>query len=61
MGGKHFGELHYIRGIIQYTLSPFEQRAFKGIISHGFLNLIERIRGNIFRVAPRKLFPFFFF
>ncbi|XP_046993664.1 cytochrome b-c1 complex subunit 8 [Schistocerca americana] len=50
--GKHFGELAKVRGIIHYRLSPFEQRAFAGILSGGLPNLFNRIRDNIFRVAP---------
>jgi ubiquinol-cytochrome c reductase subunit 8 len=50
--GKHFGELAKIRGIIQYRLSPFEQRAFAGAISKGLPNILFRIRSNIFRVLP---------
>lgn len=52
--GKHFGELAKIRGIIQYRLSPFEQRAFAGAISKGVPNIFFRIRSNIFRVVPRE-------
>jgi ubiquinol-cytochrome c reductase subunit 8 len=52
--GKHFGELAKIRGIIQYRLSPFEQRAFAGAISKGLPNILFRIRSNIFRVLPRE-------
>ncbi|XP_071450945.1 cytochrome b-c1 complex subunit 8 [Hetaerina americana] len=50
--GKHFGELAKIRGTIQFRLSPFEQRAFAGAISHGVPNMIRRFRSNVFRVAP---------
>ncbi|XP_069684793.1 cytochrome b-c1 complex subunit 8 [Periplaneta americana] len=50
--GKHFGELAKIRGIIQYRLSPFEQRAFAGAISKGLPNVFYRIRSSIFRVLP---------
>ncbi|KAG8230135.1 hypothetical protein J437_LFUL010627 [Ladona fulva] len=50
--GRHFGELAKIRGIIQYRLSPFEQKAFAGAISHGVPNMFRRFRSNVFRVAP---------
>ncbi|XP_067014563.1 cytochrome b-c1 complex subunit 8 [Anabrus simplex] len=50
--GKHFGELAKIRGIITYRLSPFEQRAFAGAISHGLPNIFVRMRSSIFRVLP---------
>jgi ubiquinol-cytochrome c reductase subunit 8 len=58
--GKHFGELAKIRGIIQYRLSPFEQRAFAGAISKGLPNIFFRIRSNIFRVLPRELNSVFY-
>lgn len=50
--GKHFGELAKVQGIIQYRLSPFEQRAFAGAISKGLPNIFYRIRSSIFRVLP---------
>nr|CAD7202733.1 unnamed protein product [Timema douglasi]CAD7263579.1 unnamed protein product [Timema shepardi]CAD7410523.1 unnamed protein product [Timema poppensis] len=50
--GKHFGELAYLRGIVQYKLSPFEQRAFAGAFTKGLWNIPVRIRASIFRVAP---------
>lgn len=52
--GKHFGELAKIRGIIQYRLSPHEQRAFAGAISKGLPNVFVRLRSNILRVLPRE-------
>ncbi|XP_059622208.1 cytochrome b-c1 complex subunit 8 [Phlebotomus argentipes] len=50
--GKHFGELAKVHGIVTYKLSPFEQRAFAGVISNGVPNTLRRIRSNIFRVLP---------
>lgn len=52
--GKGFGELAHVRGIIKYSLSPFEQRAFAGAIKYGVPNLFRRFRGQVLRVAPRK-------
>lgn len=52
--GKHFGELATLRGIITYRLSPHEQKAFAGYISHGFPNLLRRIRSQFLIVVPRK-------
>lgn len=51
---KHFGELATVRGILTYKLSPFEQRAFAGAISHGIPNMYRRFRSKIFIVLPRK-------
>ncbi|KAK7870567.1 hypothetical protein R5R35_009076 [Gryllus longicercus] len=50
--GLHFGELAKIRGIITYKLSPFEQRAFAGLLSHGFPNSVKRIASMLIRVVP---------
>ncbi|XP_059486964.1 cytochrome b-c1 complex subunit 8 [Neocloeon triangulifer] len=52
MGGKHFGELHRVRGLITYKISPFEQRAFAGFISTGIGNSFRRFRGQALRVLP---------
>lgn len=52
--GHGFGGLAKVRGIIFYKLSPFEQKAFAGVISKGFPNTIKRISENFFRVAPRN-------
>lgn len=52
--GQHFGNLAKIHGVVTYKLSPMEQKAFAGAISHGVPNMIRRIRSEIFYVAPRK-------
>lgn len=52
--GKGFGELYKLRGIITYRLSPFELRAFAGVVSHGFPNILRRIKDEFFYVVPRK-------
>ncbi len=57
MGHLHFGNLAKIRGIITYTLSPFEQGAFAGVISKGLPNTIRRCREMFFRVVPRETLP----
>jgi len=53
MGGE-FGQLKTnIRGVITTKLSPFEQKAFKGIITHGIPNSIRRTLSNLpFMVPP---------
>jgi len=58
MGGQHFGELAKIRGIVTHKISPFEQKAFAGVISKGVPNTFRRVSGQIFRVVPRK-YPVF--
>lgn len=52
--GKAFGNLHYVRGIVFYRLSPFEQKSFAGIINPGLYNTARRFRESVFRVVPRK-------
>ncbi|KAK3611100.1 hypothetical protein CHS0354_000107 [Potamilus streckersoni] len=50
--GRHFGNIAKVSGIVTYTLSPFEQRAFANAIKKGVPNMIRRIREQIFIVAP---------
>ncbi|KAJ8964905.1 hypothetical protein NQ317_005116 [Molorchus minor] len=50
--GHGFGQLYKLRGIITYRLSPFEQKAFAGAITHGIPNTIRRIAENIPYVVP---------
>ncbi|KAA3680500.1 ubiquinol-cytochrome c reductase subunit 8 [Paragonimus westermani] len=47
-----FGNLHYRRGVIIYSLSPYEQNAFAGFFSKGFPNLLRRLREKVWVVAP---------
>lgn len=54
MGGHHFGELAKVRGIVVHKISPFEQRAFAGVVEKGIPNTLRRMRGSIFRVVPRE-------
>uniref|UniRef100_A0A069DNL5 Cytochrome b-c1 complex subunit 8 n=1 Tax=Panstrongylus megistus TaxID=65343 RepID=A0A069DNL5_9HEMI len=49
--GAHFGELAYVRGLITYRLSPFEQKAFAGF-TKSFARTAIRIRSSIFKVVP---------
>ena len=57
--GKHFGNLIKISGMVTYSLSPFEQRAFAGAISKGVPNMWRRFTGQVFRVVPRTYIFFF--
>ncbi|XP_077984346.1 cytochrome b-c1 complex subunit 8-like [Glandiceps talaboti] len=50
--GLHFGNLIKAKGIITYSLSPFEQRAFAGVIKDGLPNVWRRFHSCVFRVAP---------
>ncbi|CAD5120273.1 DgyrCDS8842 [Dimorphilus gyrociliatus] len=50
--GKGFGELVKVRGIVMYTISPFEQKTFGGILSKGIPNFFKRTYSQVFRVVP---------
>ncbi|XP_074651228.1 cytochrome b-c1 complex subunit 8-like [Tubulanus polymorphus] len=51
--GRTFGNLGIkVYGIVQYSLSPFEQRAFAGILKNGIPNTFRRVKGQIFRFMP---------
>merc|ERR1712055_397243 len=53
LNGQHFGAgLAKVNGIVKYTLSPFEQRAFAGAVSHGVPNMFRRFRTQVLKVAP---------
>lgn len=52
--GKHFGELARLRGIVQFKISPHEQRAFAGAISQGLPNIFRRIWSEVFYIGIRK-------
>uniref|UniRef100_A0A6M2DG54 Cytochrome b-c1 complex subunit 8 n=1 Tax=Xenopsylla cheopis TaxID=163159 RepID=A0A6M2DG54_XENCH len=56
--GKGFGELAKIRGIVYYTLSPFEQKAFAGFISKGLPNTLRRIRESAFIFLPPTIIAY---
>ena len=55
--GKEFGNLAKIRGVVYFRLSPHEQRAFAGAISHGVPNMFRRFRESVLTVVPRKFNP----
>ncbi|XP_014680774.1 PREDICTED: cytochrome b-c1 complex subunit 8-like [Priapulus caudatus] len=51
--GLHFGELPTkVRGIIYYSLSPYEQRAYAGTLKKGIPNTFRRFRGSVLKVVP---------
>lgn len=54
--GQHFGNLAKVRNIVQYRISPHEQRAFAGAISQGIPNTFRRITSELFYVATRKFY-----
>lgn len=49
--GLKFGNLAFRRGIIEYSISPYEQKAFAGAITKGVPNFARRVREKIFIVG----------
>lgn len=43
-----------IRGVVVYSLSPYEQKAFANAFAKGVPNMVRRFKGQVFRVVPRK-------
>ena len=57
--GKIFGNLGvHSRNIIQYSLSPFEQRAFAGLLTRSPGNLVRRFFEEVFFIVPGFLTGF---
>lgn len=52
--GKHFGNLAYIRGIIYFRLSSYEQRAYAGALTKGLPNFVPRTLMTLPFWMPRK-------
>ena len=51
--GKGFGNLGIrVRHIITYSLSPFEQRAFAGMLTKSPGNVVRRFFDNVFIFSP---------
>ncbi|BFZ14442.1 hypothetical protein BsWGS_17481 [Bradybaena similaris] len=51
--GMHWGEMcNNIRGVVVYSLSPYEQKAFANAFAKGAPNMVRRFKGQVFRVAP---------
>ncbi|KAK3719828.1 hypothetical protein RRG08_040130 [Elysia crispata] len=52
MGMKWGNMATNVRGLVMYSLSPYEQKAFAGAFSQGVPNMFRRFRGQVFRVVP---------
>ncbi|RUS69499.1 hypothetical protein EGW08_022739 [Elysia chlorotica] len=52
MGMKWGNMATNVRGLVMYSLSPYEQKAFAGAFSKGIPNMFRRFRGQVFRVVP---------
>ncbi|XP_017876776.1 cytochrome b-c1 complex subunit 8 [Ceratina calcarata] len=49
--GLHFGNLAKVTGITYFRLSPYEQRAFAGLLD-GSGRWVKRMRSGFLRAAP---------
>ena len=54
MGGPQWGSMIKVRRIVQFTLSPFEQKAFAGFVKDGVPRTWRRFSEQVFRIGPRK-------
>ncbi|CAH8545194.1 unnamed protein product [Dicrocoelium dendriticum] len=52
------GHLHYRRGVITYSISPYEQNAYAGFLDRGFPNLLRRFRSKVWTVATPFIITF---
>ena len=50
--GKTFGNLYYIRNIIYYRVSSYEQRAFAGFWKESLRNTFNEVRKHGPYIAP---------
>ena len=50
--GRSFGNLKKINRMVYFTISPFEQRAFAGVITKGIPKMMSRFAGQAFKVLP---------
>ena len=52
MGQKKMGEFIYSKNVVQYTLSPFEQKAFANVLVNGPVNIWRRMRAKALISLP---------
>ena len=50
--GKTFGDLYYIRNIVYYKVSSYEQRAFAHFWRDSFRNIFNEIRTHAPLILP---------
>merc|ERR1712121_461691 len=58
MGLKWGNMQSNIRGLVQYQLSPYEQKAFAGAFTKGLPNMVRRVKSQMFRVCPPFIFGY---
>ena len=47
-----------VKGLVTYSLSPFEQKAFYGFFSQGIPELYRRVTDQSFTIIPIALFTY---
>lgn len=50
--GKQFGNLYYIRNVVYYKVSSYEQRAFPNFFKESIRNIFNEIKFNAPYVLP---------
>ncbi|XP_067948963.1 cytochrome b-c1 complex subunit 8-like [Watersipora subatra] len=50
--GRIWGKIGYVRWKTSYTLSPYEQKVFHGVISKGINRTAGRVYSQFFKVLP---------
>lgn len=50
--GKKFGDLYYIRNIVYYKVSSYEQRAFANFWKESFRNIFNEIKTHGPYIVP---------
>lgn len=51
---KHFGELARVYGIVTRSVSPYEQKIFKGFFKHLLKDYERRVIDYSYTIVPRK-------
>lgn len=50
--GKSWGNLYYIRNIVYYRLSSYEQRAFPNFFKESITNVFNDFKKHVVFIAP---------
>lgn len=53
--GKTWGNLYYIRNVVYYKVSSYEQRAFANFWKEGIKNVFEDVKKHSVFIAPPAL------
>jgi len=61
LGGPQWGKLGKVNAHVYYSLSPYEQKAFAGVVSKGIPNLARRFMDEIGFIAPPFIAGYFIY